>query len=297
MEGDVAAELTGKAIELERRLQHICERNLETLLGVRFLCSEFSTSNGGRIDTLGLDENYCPVIIEYKRNKNENVINQGLFYLDWLMDHRRDYEWLALEKYGKDVALKIEWSAPRLICIASNFTKYDEHAVNQMNRNIELIRYKQFDENLLLLELLTAANSNHNVKHSLAEPVTRQSKANKYKTVSESLIDATDEVRALYHELELFLLELGDDVQKSPLKYYFAFKRMKNFACVEVFPNIHSVRAHVKIDPKTVELRQGFTRDVSNIGHFGTGDLEITLTNEKDLEAAKPLLIQSYEVS
>jgi hypothetical protein len=49
------------------------------LLGVRFLASEFVTSNGGRIDTLGLDENGCPVVIlEYKRASNENVINQGL---------------------------------------------------------------------------------------------------------------------------------------------------------------------------------------------------------------------------
>jgi hypothetical protein len=58
----------------------------QALLGVRFLATAFTTSNG-RIDTLGL-ENGCPVILEYKRAANENVINQGLFYLDWLMDHR-----------------------------------------------------------------------------------------------------------------------------------------------------------------------------------------------------------------
>ena len=63
----------------KNRSKAFFEKNLEALLGVRFLASEFTTSNGGRIDTLGLDENGCPVILEYKRASNENVINQGLF--------------------------------------------------------------------------------------------------------------------------------------------------------------------------------------------------------------------------
>lgn len=55
---------------------------MEPLLGVRFLASEYRASNRGRMDTLGIDENNCPVTIEYQCNTNENVINQGLFYLD-----------------------------------------------------------------------------------------------------------------------------------------------------------------------------------------------------------------------
>src|SRR5258708_28177489 len=111
------------------------ERHLETLLGVRFLASEYSTGkvHGGRIDTLGIDENGSPVIIEYKRALNENVINQGLFYLDWLMDHKGEFQLLVLNKLGKSEFDSIDWSAPRLLCIASDLTRYDEHAVQQMN--------------------------------------------------------------------------------------------------------------------------------------------------------------------
>jgi len=72
---------------------------------------------------------------------NENVINQGLFHLDWLMDHQAEFKLLVLDKLGKGTCESIEWSAPRLLCIAGDFTRYDEHAVLQMNRNIELIRY------------------------------------------------------------------------------------------------------------------------------------------------------------
>lgn len=71
----------GKAVAVEKSLQLIIERHLETFLGVPFLASEYSTGkrHADRIDTLGINENNSPVIIEYKRSLNENVINQGLF--------------------------------------------------------------------------------------------------------------------------------------------------------------------------------------------------------------------------
>ena len=153
---DGVSELDGTPVTLERSLQTMFEQNLEPLLGVRFLATEFATTHGGRMDTLGLDENNSPIIIEYKRDRNENIVSQGLFYLDWLMDPRRDFEWLVMDKCGKDDAQSVEWSAPRLICVAGDFTKYDVHAVNQMNRNIELIRYRRFSDDLLLRDLLTS---------------------------------------------------------------------------------------------------------------------------------------------
>jgi hypothetical protein len=116
-------ELPTQSPQVEKSLQNLFETNLEALLGVRFLASEFSTGpvHGGRIDTLGIDEDGSPVIIEYKRSVNENVINQGLFYLDWLMDHKKDFLWLVMDKLGKESADKVEWGAPRLICIAGDF--------------------------------------------------------------------------------------------------------------------------------------------------------------------------------
>lgn len=151
-------QLTGTSVAVEKSLQHLIEKHLEDFLGNRFLASEHSTgkTHGGRIDTLGIDENGYPVIIEYKRSLNENVINQGLYYLDWLMDHKAEFKLLVLDRLGKEAANNIEWSSPRLLCIAGDFTKYDEHAVQQINRNIELIRYRRYGEELLLFELVNA---------------------------------------------------------------------------------------------------------------------------------------------
>jgi RecB family endonuclease NucS len=121
-------QLAGTSVAVEKSLQLLIERHLEELLGVRFLRSEYSTgkTHGGRIDTLGLDENGYPVIVEYKRSLNENVINQGLYYLDWLMDHKGEFTLLVQAKLGKELADGIEWDNPRLLCVAGDFTKYDE---------------------------------------------------------------------------------------------------------------------------------------------------------------------------
>ena len=290
-----AAELEGRAAALEKSLQELMERNLEAMLGIRFLASEFSTGprHGGRIDTLGLDENGTPVIIEYKRARNENVINQGLFYLDWLMDHQADFKLLVMGRLGKDEADGIDWTSPRLLCIAGDFTKYDEHAVQQMNRAIELMRYRRFGDELLLLEWLnpTPASS----EATAVSP--SKSGPGSYKTVSQFLAEAPSDLRDLYEELKATLTAFGDDVQVKPLRFYFAFKRLKNFACVEVHPSKGCLTVFLKVDPEEVTLEDGFTRDMRTIGHFGTGDLEVTLRSREDLAKAHDLLVKSYEAS
>lgn len=295
--GSVVSELAGGAVALEKSLQTLFEANLDNLLGVRFLASEFAITEG-RIDTLGIDENYSPVVIEYKRSSNENVINQGLFYLDWLMGHRKDFEWLVLERLGAEKAKAVDWSGSRLICIAGDFGKYDEHAVKQMNRNIALIRYRKFEGDLLLLEQLTAASAKPSAAAAApstgsAGPVAK----GKYKTISSQIAEAPADLLDLYHLLGDYLTALGDDVQVKTTDYYVAFRRIKNFASVELRNQAKKLLIFVKVDPDRVVLEAGFTRDVRSIGHFGTGDLEITIHTAADLERAKPLLDQSYQNS
>jgi predicted transport protein len=288
------SELAGGAVALEKSLQNLVEANLEALLGVRFLASEFATNEGGRMDTLGIDENNSPVVIEYKRSSNENVINQGLYYLDWLMGHRKDFEWIVLEKLGKDAAKVVDWSGPRLICIAGDFGKYDEHAVKQMNRNISLIRYRKFESDLLLLEQLTTASA----KGAAVSPIltgngTAVGKPN-YKTIAEQMAEAPQSLLDLYQLLSDYMLALGDDVELKTTAYYVAFRRIKNFASLEFRNQAKKLLVFVKVNPDAVALEPGFTRDVRGIGHFGTGDLEITIQNSADFEKAKSLLDQSY---
>ncbi|TKH67587.1 DUF91 domain-containing protein [Bacillus cereus] len=291
-------ELVGQALAVEKSLQTIIERHLDTFLGIRFLASEYSTSkkHAGRIDTLGIDENNSPVIIEYKRSVNENVINQGLFYLDWLLDHKAEFELMVMRRFGEEVSNAIDWSSPRLLCIAGGFTKYDEHAVEQINRNIELYVYKHYEDGLLLLDLVnaTTAQTVHINDDTTALTTNRNTKV---KTVSDYLEQSNKQLINRFEALRLYMLALGDDVQVKILKHYIAFKRIKNFACLEVHPQSDKILLYLKVDPKQVELQSGFTRDVSNIGHYGTGDLEVIITSDEDIEKAKHFINMSYDVS
>ena len=166
LKNDKVEELTAVSFTLEKPLQTLIEHNLEEIFGIKFLATEYSTGKNhrGRIDTLGIDEDNRPVIIEYKRSESESVINQGLFYLDWLMDRKAAFELLVIRKLGKDYADEIEWSSPRLLCIANDFKKYDEHAVKQINHNIELIRYRKFNEDMLLFELVNSQTATGHVQ-------------------------------------------------------------------------------------------------------------------------------------
>lgn len=290
-----AKQLPASSMALEKSLQTLIEKNLETFLGVRFLATEHSTGvkHAGRIDTLGLDENGCPVIIEYKKTTNANVINQGLFYLDWLLDHKADFKLLVLETIGKEAADGIDWSAPRLICIAGDFSKYDLHAVGQMQRNIELIRYCRYGTDLLLLDLVNRVSA-----PDLGEEGGDSKKLkSSSKTVAESLAAAAPALQDLFVRAKEMLLALGDDVQFQEKKLYFAFRRIKNFACITVQPKNECITLYAKSNDAKADEVPGFIRDVTGIDHWGTGNLEITLRRPEDLERARPLVERSYEAN
>ena len=291
--------MQAKASKLEKHLQSLVEANMETFLGVRFLASEVVTGKAhqGRIDSLGLDENYCPVIVEYKRHQNENVINQGLFYLDWLLDHKAEYEKLVRKRLGHAEAEKVDWSAPRLLCIAQDFTHYDSYAVNQINRNIELIRYGLYGDDLVLFELVnaTTASTLEPMDSDTSAVVSESKSSGKDRGHEQRLAEASPELRELYEELRDFMLSLGDDVQEKTLKLYAAFKRIKNFASVVVMAD--SLKVFLKLDPEDMDLVEGFTRNVSKVGHWGTGDLEVSIGSAEALERAKPLIEQSFSDS
>lgn len=299
-----AQELPSRAAAVEKHLQRLVEQQMPAFLGIRFLATEYVTgkTHKGRIDTLGLDENGCPVIVEYKRHSNENVMNQGLFYLDWLLDHRAEFRWLVMEKLGKEVADQIEWSGTRLLCIAADFTRYDVHAVQQIPRNIELIRYKLFGDDLLLLELVNTvsvvdATAGTSEPASTATVEVQQGETvravSRDKSLAEQLAQAPAHIVSLYEQAVSLMHAMGDDVLEKPLKLYTAFRRLKNFASVIVQPS--RLLVMLKLDPATVALEEGFSRDVSQIGHWGTGDLELSLRTPADLARAKPLIERSYQ--
>lgn len=285
---DGVKECTSSEVVLEKELQTLIEQNMEIFFGVRFLKSEYAVTNG-RMDSIGIDENNSPVIFEYKRSQNENVINQGLFYLDWLLDHKADFKLLVIDKLGMEAADNIDWSVPCVICVAHDFTKYDMHAVNQMQRNIKLVSYRRYDNGMLLLEHLTTPILKPIMENMGDENGTKNSTQ---KTHLEKLAAISENMKNLYHSICDFIESLGDDIVSNQLKLYLAYKKVQNMVCIEIYNK--QIILFLKLNPDTVKLENGFTRDMRSIGHYGTGDLQIMIKNAADFERAKPLLERAY---
>lgn len=282
-------ELYSNQVTLEKELQKLLENNMTTFFGVTFLKSEYRITNG-RMDSIGIDENNCPVIFEYKQSVNENVINQGLFYLDWLLDHKADFKLLVMEVLGKEKAENIDWSMPCVICIANDFTKFDEHAVNQMQRNIKLVRYRKFGNDLIAFEHINAPQVAPIPLEDSPLPVQKHNI--KDKSFKQYFDEAGEKNQNIFYSVRDYITSLGDDISENQLKLYVAFKKAKNFVCVEVYKS--SVLLHLKLDPDTVELIPGLVEDYRYIGHWGTGDLRIILKNIDDFEKVKTLIDRAY---
>ncbi len=283
----------------EKELQKMFEANLEELLGARYVASEFTTGDRqrGRIDTLGIDQDGTPVIIEYKKTAKENVINQGLFYLDWLVDHKGDFTLAAQEQLGKNI--EIDWSSPRLILVAESFSEYDKYAVNRIGANIQLWTYRKYGNDFLFLDSIFATTSQKPIKKDKTETSTTDDdqpvEADAIYTLEYHLSQKPAETKSLFEALQekIFLLNDDSDIIEKPNKIYISYKHGKNFCEIQVQAN----RLKIWLDIPHAELDDPskLSRDVSKIGHHGTGVTETNLSELSELDTVMYLVEQSYK--
>ncbi len=278
-------EVVPRLAEVEEDVQDLVEAHMEKMLGVTFLASEYVIDclDGGRIDSLGLDENGAPVIVEYKRGTDAGVINQGLYYMAWLTNHKDAFRSLVRDRLGVTAASQILWSAPRLICVAGDFTRYDVHAVREHRRSIDLVRYRYFGSDHFGLETVASVTGHSARAKRVRRRVAGASPVRHQGGAIAELAAAVDEV----------LVGLGDGVTRVQRKQYLAYQRLRNFACL-IPPQQTKVLVYLKADPTAADLAPGLTRDVTGLGHHGTGDLEVQLRTERDLERAQDLFRLSY---
>ena len=296
--GSVVKKITAKELDLEKRLQELFETNLEELLNIVFLAHEYSTSFGGRIDTLGIDKNGSPCIIEYKKNQNDNVINQGLSYLRWLLDHKADFEILCQNK-KVNIDIEIDWDSPRVICIAESYNKFDLDTADILPINVELLRYRIYDEDILYLEpenyQKVRISTSGIVKKSKQEKTERLQKTY---SIDDHLANIDKKTIVLFQTLREKILSIDQNITEEAKAKYIAYKTSTNFTDIvvkqygfKIFLNVKSGQLN---DPKN--LARDLTKPKA-IGHWGNGDYEVKLENESELDTVFELIKQSYDLN
>jgi Domain of unknown function (DUF5655) len=238
----------------EKALQALMEMNLQAVFGCRLVASQFSTGaqHAGRIDTLALSEDDNPVIIEYKKVESSELINQSLFYLAWLNDHRGDFE-IAVQKALGPKA-EVDWSDVRVICIAPNYKKYDLHTVQVMGANIELWSYRFFKNQTLYIEEVLQRSympgGSGDAGAGVGGKKAAVTKAVTSYTFDQHISGKPELIRDIALATQEFIMSLDPAIEEAPKKFYVAYKISKNIACMEV--HHQKVTLFLKLDPTKV---------------------------------------------
>jgi len=280
----------------ERYLQQLVEANLFEIFGVQFIASEFVIrgEQPGRIDTLGLDTDGAPTIIEYKRSESEAVINQGLYYMNWLLEHRGDFVVAARDALGHDV--EVNWTSPRLIILAQGYAKWDTHAVKLMGEGIELWSYTRYGDDLLHLELVYGQPRMVPVSTPSSEE--GASEVEPEYTVEYHLAKTSERVRSVFNALrEGIFAWAGEegDIIETPNKLYISYRHGKNFCEVQV--QARALKVFIDISPAELQDPHGMGRDVSSVGHWGTGHVQVKIDDIDQVGYVLGLIEQAYRLT
>lgn len=286
-------EVKPKPFKLEREIQKLFEDNLNSLMGLNLVRSEFTIKNK-RIDTLAFDPQAGAfIIIEYKRDKNISVVDQGFTYLSLMLENKADFVVAYNEQLNKTMKMAdVDWSQTRVVFVSPSFTENQIQATNFKDIGIELWEVQQYEDGNISIRQIKQSNSATSIKPIAQQSSVIQKVTSEIKVYSEadheSSVDA--EIFELYEKFRDAILNLADGIEVSPQKLYIALKKNGNLACIQLQKK--NLKIYIGAKKGTLEDPKELAKDVSAIGHYGTGDYEIQVNSDKDLEYIMSLVKQ-----
>ncbi|PKK97796.1 MAG: hypothetical protein CVV57_10405 [Tenericutes bacterium HGW-Tenericutes-2] len=285
--------------KLEKEMQSLVEHNLNSLFSLKFLTTEFSIERY-RFDTVAFNEETNSfVILEYKRGRNESLVDQGYAYLSTLLNHKADFVLLYNECFGQSKSIKdFDWTQTRIYFVSTQFTDYQKNATDFSNMPFVLYVIKQYANGVFLVEEIEKIRSTKHEMISFGDEqnseITKVKKEIIVYTEDTVLENGTERTKELYENLKLRILELGH-VTIVPRKLYIAFIGRKHICDIEV----QKKKLIVTINIKQGDLKDptGVATDVSAIGHWGNGDYQVLVSEDEILDYLMTLIRQSYKLN
>lgn len=297
IENELLTLIKENPFKLEREIQNLVEKNLTTLMGLEFIRTEFSI-NSFRIDSLAFDsEKKSFVIIEYKRDRNFSVIDQGYAYLSLMLNNKADF--ILEYNESKAESLKrsdVDWSQSKVVFISPSFTVYQKEAINFKDLPIELWEIKRFYNNTLFFDQIISKSSGESIKAvSNSETITTVNSEIKVYNEQDHLEKVKEEsILCIYAQIKEYLLSLDEDISICPKKQTIGFKIGNKVFCDIVTQN-KGIRLFLNAKKGVLKDPEKITRDVSEVGHWGNGAYEIhfPLNNDVDIYYVFDLLRQT----
>jgi predicted transport protein len=287
-------ELKEKPFKLEKDIQKIFEANLPAIMDLELVKSEFTIKNK-RIDTLAYDaQARAFIIIEYKRDKNISVVDQGFTYLSLMLENKADFIVEYNETLKRNLKREeVDWSQTRVAFVSPNFTENQKQATNFKDIAIELWEVRQYENDTIIINPIKKSLSAESIKPITQQNQTLKNVTEEIKVYTEQdhLNKASDLTAELYEKFKAAILNLADGIEVIPKKHYIAFKKSSNVTDISILKKslklfINAKAGHLD-DPKKI------AHDVSSIGHWGNGDYQVQVEDDKNLEYIMSLVKQT----
>lgn len=297
IDGSNLEEVREKPFLKEIELHKLCESNLETIFGLKFVKREFSINNF-RLDTLAFDESSKSfVIIEYKNTSNFSVIDQGYAYLSLMLNNKADF--ILEYNENSNSTLKrddVDWSQSRVIFVSPVFNNYQKESINFKDLPFELWEVKRFSNDTVYFNPIRASKKAESIKaiSTNSSEVDIVNKEVKVYTEEQHLNSSSEEIVELYETLKSFILSLDDTIYIKAKKLEIGFAYNKK-VMVDIHLQKKALKMWLNTKVGTLDDSRNITRDVSNTGHWGNGDYEIQISNDEDIEYIFSLIKQLYK--
>ena len=287
-------EVKDKPFKLEKDIQKVFEGNLSTIMGFELVKSEFTIKNK-RIDTLAYDAQACAfIIIEYKRDKNSSVVDQGFTYLSLMLENKADFIVEYNESLRQNMKREdVDWSQTRVAFVSPSFTENQIQATNFKDIAIELWEVKQFENECIIINPIKKSNAAESIKLFTQQTQTLKNVIAEIKVYTEQdhIDKGSDLTAELFEKFKAAIINLTDEVVVKALKFWINFdKGNQTLASIE----FQKKKLNLTINKKVGQLDDSkhIARDVSKIGHFGKGDYQIQVEDDRDLEYIMSLIRQ-----
>jgi len=290
-------EVKERPFKLEKDIQKVFEENLSAIMGLVLVKSEFTIKNK-RIDTLAYDPQACAfIIIEYKRDKNISVVDQGFTYLSLMLENKADFIVEYNESLRQNMKREdVDWSQTRVAFVSTNFTENQVQATNFKDIAIELWEVKQFDNDTIIINPIKKSNAAESIKPLTQnkEALKKVTEEIKVYTEEEHIQKTTELIAELYQKFRQGVIQLADDIEIKPKKMEIGFRKdSKVFTDICILKN--SLKIWINLKKGKLDDPKQLAEDVSEKGHWGNGDYQIQVETDKDLEYIMSLIKQAIK--
>lgn len=283
--------IKSKPFKLENEIKELTEKNLEILFNIEFVCSEFSIKKF-RIDSLTFDkETNAFIIIEYKKDKNFSVIDQGYAYLSLMLNNKADFILEYNENSNRTIKKQdVDWSQSKVIFVAPSFTTFQNESIKFKDLPIELWEIKRYSNDMVIYNRIASEGAVESIKtvSKGEKKISAVSKEIKVYSEDNLLEGKSDKIKDAFFEIKEEIYQLDGSIYEKLTKTMICFYS-DGKGLIWLNPYKKSIRIH---------LRKGIYQDrYKKIKKDGWGGYpELTLSEDDiDLSYLKDIFQQAYD--